>query len=207
MKAHLSRNESYKAAAHEFAGKLRRLASPREIAIVGSVAGGDPHPNDLDVAVVVTTLDELHAIAKSARQMSRLTHAWEVFLFDEDLSPIGRVCHRRECPGTSVDCIVEGCGKPLHLRVHTGFTYDENIFFGSPIDVLWTAREKSLLLARREMLGITALKEYPALEDMEVACMDCGDMFVFSGGERKWYDKRGLCWPKRCAKCRDRECM
>jgi len=74
--------------------------------MVGSVDGDDPYSNDLDLALILRNLDEIATIARYARQMSSYHHAWEVFLFDKNLSPLGRICHRRECPGQSVDCSV-----------------------------------------------------------------------------------------------------
>ncbi len=205
MNSELSRNKIFRTAACEFAEKIHGLTSPVEVAIVGSVAGGDQYPSDVDVTLVVNNLGELPSIAKYARQMSRICNDWEVFLFNENMAPLGRVCHRRECPGQSVDCKVVGCGSPPHLRVHAYFNYDEKIFFSSPIDVLWTSCETSLLLTRREKLGITKLKSYPRLEDIEIVCVDCGKAFLFSGSEQKWYDKRGLTHPKRCFDCINQE--
>ena len=78
------RNEVLRVAANEFALKVRKaLPSPLEIAIVGSVAGGDPYPDDLDLAIIISNLCEIATIAKYARQMSRHYHGWEVFLFDD----------------------------------------------------------------------------------------------------------------------------
>jgi len=62
----INKNETFKSAAREFAEKLRVLDCSREVAIVGSVAGGDPYPNDIDVALVVEDLNELSIIAKYA---------------------------------------------------------------------------------------------------------------------------------------------
>ena len=154
----MDKNCVLRVAADEFASKVRKLSSPLEIAIVGSVAGGDPYPNDLDLAILISNIGEIATIAKYARQMSRHYHGWEVFLFDDNLSPIGRICHRRECPGQSVDCYVPGCGKPPHVRVNPEFEYDEKMFLTSPIDVLWTSFKTSRLLARKDELwnhGVT----------------------------------------------------
>lgn len=203
----MNKNAVLRAAAEEFAEKARKLSSVLEIAIVGSVAGDDPYPEDLDLAIVVRGLDEIATIAKYARQMSGHYHSWEVFLFDEGPSLLGRICYRRECPGESVDCFVPGCGRPPHLRVNPEFEYDERTFLTSPIDVLWTSLKSSCLLARREELGITESRKYPVLEDVEIECIICGKTFVFTGGQQKWYRKRGLNEPKRCPDCIERERM
>lgn len=179
-------------AAEEFTEKARELSTVLEIALVGSVAGGDPYPGDLDLAVVVRNLDELAILARYARQMSRYHSSWDVFLFDESLASLGRVCHRRECPGESIDCYVPGCGRAPHLRVHPGFEYDERTFLTSPIEVLWTSFKSSRLLARKEELGISESRKYPVLKDVELECIICGKTFVFTGGSRNGIRTAGL---------------
>ncbi len=62
----MNRNKILRTAAKEFAGKISRLSSPLEIAVVGSVSGGDPYSNDLDLTVIVRNLDELATVAKYA---------------------------------------------------------------------------------------------------------------------------------------------
>ena len=48
-----------------------------EIANVGSVAGNDPYPNDLDPVIIVCNLDEIATIAKYVRQL--LNHEYIPF--------------------------------------------------------------------------------------------------------------------------------
>jgi len=97
-----NKNQILRTAADEFTKKVSKLSSLLEIAIVGSMAGSDPYPNDLDLALIVDNLDEIAEIAKYARQMSSYYHGWEVFLFDKNLLPLGRICHRRQCPAQSI---------------------------------------------------------------------------------------------------------
>ena len=66
-----NKNQILREAADQFTKKASILSSVLEIAIVGSVAGGDPYPNDLDISLVLDNLDELVQISKYARQMSR----------------------------------------------------------------------------------------------------------------------------------------
>jgi len=198
-----NKNKVLREAAGDFALKASKFKSMLEIAIAGSVAGGDSYPGDLDVSIVVDSLDELDKISKYARQMSGYYHGWEVFLFDKNLLYLGRVCHRRECPSQSVDCYVPECGKPPHLRIHPGFKYNENIFLSSPFDILYTSFNKSRFFARRDELGITSFKKYPVLKDVKIKCIICGRSFVFIAGEQKWYKRRGFISPKRCTACRE----
>jgi len=201
----MNKNEILRVAANEFAEKTHKLSSPFEIAIIGSVAGDDLYPNDLDMVIIIRNLKEIAAIAKYARQMSRHYHGWEVFLFDENVSLIGRICHGRKCPGQSVDCSVPGCGQPPHLRVHSDFNYQEKIFFNSPIDVLWTSFKTSRLLAHKDELGIAESRRYPVLEDIKIKCILCGKIFLFTASEQKWYKKQEFNPPKRCPDCIERE--
>jgi len=201
----MNKNEIFRVAANEFAEKVHKLSSPLEIAIIGSVAGDDPYPNDLDLVIIIRNLEEITTIAKYARQMSKYYHGWEVFLFDEDVSVLGRICHRRKCPGQSVDCSVPGCGQTPHLRVSPDFEYNEQIFLTSPINVLWTSFKRSRLLERKDELGIAESRRYPVLEDIKIKCILCGKIFLFTASEQKWYKKRGLNPPKRCPDCIEQE--
>ncbi len=201
----MNKNEIFRVAANEFAEKVHKLSSPLEIAIIGSVAGDDPYPNDLDLVIIIRNLKEIAAIAKYARQMSRYHHGWEVFLLDEDVSLIGRICYRRKCPGQSVDCSVPRCGQPPHLRVYSDFEYNEKIFLTSPINVLWTSFKTSRLLERKDELGIAESRKYPVLEDIKIKCILCGKIFLFTASEQKWYKKRGLSPSKRCPNCIEQE--
>lgn len=201
----MEKNELLRNAAKEFAEKIQKQSTPLEIAIVGSVAGNDPYPNDLDIALILRNLDEISTIATYARQMSKWYHAWEVLLFDEMLSPLGRICHRRECPSQSIDCAVSGCGKPPYVMQILGFEYKEKTLFSSSIDVLWTSFKTSRFLSRKKEKGIVESRKYPVIEDITIECMRCGIPFIFSGDEQKWYQKRGFGQPKRCQKCREEE--
>ncbi|MCG2791411.1 MAG: zinc-ribbon domain-containing protein [Actinomycetia bacterium] len=198
-----NKNQILREAAGDFTNKASMLSSVLEIAIAGSVAGGDPYPNDLDISLILNNIEELAQISKYARQMSKYYHGWEVFLFDKNLLHLGRVCHRRECPSQSVDCCVPGCGDPPHLRIHSGFKYDEKIYLSSPFDILYTSLKESCLLARKSELGITESRIYPVLEDVKIKCAVCGRIFIYTAGEQKWYKGRGYSQPKRCPGCRE----
>lgn len=203
MEVNMEKNKLLRDAAVQFAEKTQKLSTLLELAIVGSVAGNDPYPNDLDIALILHNLDEISMIATCARQISKWHHAWDIFLFDEDIKLRGRICHRKACPGQSIDCAVPGCGMPPYVRVHLGFEYKEEVFFQSPFEVLWTTYKTSRFLARKKHLGIVESRKYPVMEDIIGECMLCGEPFVFTGSEQKWYQKRGLNQPKSCENCRE----
>ncbi len=198
----VTRNSLLKDAARQFAQKAGELAELAEIAICGSVAGNDPNPSDIDLAVVMTHFSSLEPLAKYARQMSSISHAWEVFVFDHQLTYQGRICHRRECPRRSIDCADPDCGKVPHLRIVPDFEFDDPQFFESPFEIIYQTTEKSYLLRHKEQIGITFSRTYTALKPIKVECVMCGRRFIIDGGEQKWYEKRGLNLPKRCPRCR-----
>jgi hypothetical protein len=39
-------------------------------------------------------------------------------------------------------------------------------------------------------------------DDEMIRCKDCGEEFVLSANERRWFEGRGLQLPKRCVPCR-----
>jgi DNA replicative helicase MCM subunit Mcm2 (Cdc46/Mcm family) len=41
------------------------------------------------------------------------------------------------------------------------------------------------------------------MPDKTIVCQDCGQEFVFSESEQKFYEERGFQDPKRCKPCRD----
>ncbi len=40
-------------------------------------------------------------------------------------------------------------------------------------------------------------------QDRQIICKDCGNEFVFSGGEQAYFEIKGYSPPKRCKKCRE----
>lgn len=40
------------------------------------------------------------------------------------------------------------------------------------------------------------------IKDLTLPCVDCKNPFIFTEGEQKFYQDRGLASPKRCATCR-----
>lgn len=197
-----SRNLILREAAQSFVTKAVTAPSVVEVAIVGSVAGNDLYAGDLDLALVLDRFDDLGILAKYARQMSPVSHEWEVFVFDSNLACRGRICHRRECARQSADCLTPGCGEAPHLRIIGDFTFDEAMFFESPFDILHSSGKESLFVVHKNELGISTTRAYPVLKAMKLTCVQCGRRFVMDPGEQKWYARRGMEFPKRCLKCR-----
>ncbi|MHB8111134.1 MAG: zinc-ribbon domain containing protein [Syntrophorhabdaceae bacterium] len=199
------RNERFRNAARQFAQKAAGITEVKEVALCGSVAGNDPDPYDIDVAAMLTDMNHLPDVARFARQISGISHAWEVFVFDENLVYRGRICHRSKCPAQSIDCSVPGCGRIPHLLAEPDFEFDEKQFFHSPFEILHQATTESCFLKHRKRLGILSPRTYTPLKAVKVECIDCGRRFTIDAGEQKWYEKKGFSLPKRCPRCRSND--
>ena len=46
------------------------------------------------------------------------------------------------------------------------------------------------------------MKDKPDFEDRTLTCADCGEEFVFTEGEQRYFWSKGLAEPKRCKPCR-----
>jgi predicted nucleotidyltransferase len=90
---------------------------------------------DIDLAVVVDSLDNLAALNK-ARSRSVINlfqktgigvahHQAEIFLFSEGWSEyLGRLCTYGQCPKGKIDCMTPGCGREPFLKQHEGFVLE-----------------------------------------------------------------------------------
>lgn len=192
-------------AANEFAGRAKAIQSVQEVALFGSLAKGDPYPKDIDLAIVVSSLDKIPTLAKAARKMSSLFHNWDVFVFDSRLNYIGRLCHRRECPSSSVDCI--GCGDIPFIQHIRNFKFAPDDFYSSPFEILFNRQSESRFISQREKLGIEENRDFEQFEDIVLECWECGKSFVFTGGEQKYYQQHDFHPPKRCESCRMKKQM
>jgi Probable zinc-ribbon domain len=198
-----ARKERFLEAAKNFACKLAGLTSVHEVALCGSMVTEDPHPQDIDLAIVVDSFNELPLIARAARQISPTYHGWEVFVFRLDRNYAGRICHRRECPSETARCDQIDCGRVPHLGNLADFQFDPMLFLSPPIEILWCRERKSVLIEWKEALGarLTGQEHH---RPITLKCGDCGKRFIFSVGEQKHFADRGFHQPKRCASCRIR---
>lgn len=189
-------------AAIEFAQRAESIETVLEIALCGSLAKGDPYPKDIDLAIIISSLDNISALARAARKMRSLYHNWDAFVFSSDLKYLGRLCHRKECPSDSVECI--GCGATPYIKQIREFKFKPQTFYSSPFEVLFNREPESRLIKQREKLGIEENRDFEKFEDVMLKCWDCGNSFVFTGGEQKYYQQHGFSQPKRCEDCREK---
>lgn len=192
-------------AAVEFAQRAEGIETVAEVALFGSLAKGDPYPKDLDLAVILTKLDQIPTLARAARKMSSLFHAWDVFVFDSHLNYVGRLCHRRECPSGSVKCI--GCGDIPFIQHTRGFKFTPENFYSSPFETLFNRYPFSQFIQQREQFGIEEDRSFEQFEDVILECIECGNLFVFSAGQQKFFKQHRLQQPKRCETCRERKTL
>lgn len=180
---------------------LKRFETVLEVAIVGSVAGRDPYPFDLDLAICLSDTSDIEDVAACARRAGIEHPAWDIFLFDRDIGHLGRLCHFNECPRGKDECQEKGCGRPAYVHKIAGFEFDEARFFSSPIDVLLSPRGPSLFQIRQRALGITEPRIYRPAEPVWVRCRVCGEDFELDGGSRKYFDRLKRRYPDVCEDC------
>ncbi len=196
--------------AEEFVERIKDHSEVIEVGIVGSVASCDCFAMDCDLAVVMEGFSDMEKVAKAARQMSRVSQYWDVFVFDSHLNYRGRICQRKACPATSVECYVPGCGEIPHLKIIKEFEFDEKKLFASKVDIIWAKRESLLKKLQKEILKSLDLKgpkSYQIYKDKVLICRDCGEEFVWEGGEQKYFEQKGFSPPFRCPECRPVKCF
>ena len=197
------RKERFHEAAKTFARKLAGSPGVHEVALCGSMVTEDPHPQDIDLAIVIDSFNDLPLIARAARQISSTYHGWEVFVFRPDRTYAGRLCHRRECPTQTARCDQIDCGRVPHLGNMADFEFEPMLFLSPPIEILWCREQESVLIEWKEALGarLTGQEYY---RPITLKCGDCGKRFIFSVGEQKHFADRRFREPKRCESCRIR---
>lgn len=189
--------------------KAKECPGIEEVAIVGSVASHDKYAVDCDFAIIISDFLYIDKIAKAVRQMSSIFHGWDVFVFDFHRNYRGRICSRRDCPASSIDCFVPGCGEIPHLRVINGFKFDEKKLLSRKVEVLWTREKVIILKWQKDVLKDLGLKnptKYEVFKDQILICKDCKQEFIWKGKEQKYFETMGWPLPSRCPDCRPARC-
>lgn len=124
------------------------------------------------------------------------------FCFSQELKYLGRICHRKQCPASSIDCTIPRCGEIVHIRINPEFIFNPHTFLISPFKIFWTCEKTSIFEDWRKKLNITEVGSLRKLEPITMACIECGKEFVYSVAEQKIFSKRGFYPPKRCGECR-----
>jgi hypothetical protein len=192
-------------AAEEFSEKLKVIECVSEVGVAGSFASEEEYPLDIDIFIFLRNLNQFPLIARYARQISSIYHNWEVFVFSEDLNYLGRVCHRRNCPSSTMDCYHPYCGRIPHLYITPDFIFKPEIFLRSPFKIFWSRHRGFLWHKWRDKLNISETHGYPKYESIKKICVECGKEFIYSIAEQKIFKKRGYLPPKRCPECREKK--
>lgn len=204
----MNKREMFKKSVIEFRDKIEKHENVIEIAIIGSLAGEDLYPYDVDIAIILTNFDNISSIAKSARQINGKIHVLEVFIFDTNRNYYGRICDRKECYSSSIECSMINCGKIQFIKVMKDFEFKPEDAFRTKIEVIFTRGSESIFINwQKEILQLLGLKEpeiYRSLESEWIKCIECEEKFEFTPNEQKCYKKNRLYTPKRCANCRER---
>lgn len=197
----------YKSVAKEFAETVKSIASVKEVAIFASVAGNDPFPTDVDVALFLNSFDHTPQIARAKRIAHGKMNGFDLFVFDEWRRFHGNICFRKECPGQSVDCSRPGCGEILYIEKREGLDFDPVRWFKTPIEILYQMEPESILQQwQNEILksiGRSIPEPYPLKENLFFKCRECGNKYELNPGEQKYFEKMGYDYPKRCRSCRE----
>lgn len=212
----MNKLEQYRSVAREFAEKVKLFTMIEEVAIFASVAGGDPYPSDVDLALFLNSMDptpkfaqNLTHLAKVKRQFKGKTSGFDVFVFGPERKFMGNICFRATCPGMAKDCTRAGCGDFVFIEKREGLKVDPLRWFRTPVEILFQRGPESILLSwQKELLrsiGRDQPESYPQRKTLVIKCRDCGHRFEFDPGEQKHFEKMGFDDPKRCQKCRDQK--
>lgn len=165
-----NRNELLRIAANDFAKKASKLSSIVELIIFGSIPRNKPDPKDVDLAVIIKNYDDIELLAKYARQINKFYHGWEVFLFSSpmslennlenisetkseyNLTYLGRICQKKECPGFSIECRQNCKANPKikYIKQIPKFLFKNTIFFKSKFEVLYFSGPESIFLLEQK---------------------------------------------------------
>jgi hypothetical protein len=202
-----SKLDIYRAVANDFSKSTKVFPSVLEVAVFASVAGGDLYPTDVDLALFLSSFDDITQIAKIKRQLQSQTGGLDIFIFEQDRKFLGNLCSYRQCPAQSRDCNRPGCGTIPFIEKREGLVTDPLRWFRTPVDVLFYRLEQSILMGWQsellKSLGRTEPEPYPIRETDFIRCWECGTRFEFNPGEQKHFEKMDFDPPKRCQKCRD----
>jgi len=151
-KSALKQHQSFIAVALRLAERLIEYPEVERIALFGSLAKPpvlEPHPyskhlrdrgvhifhspKDIDLAIWLSSVDNLGTIRKTmTKTVTDMTEqtiglcdgAVELFVFDHLSGKyLGRVCHFNKCPKEHIDCLIQGCGTPKHLKTMRDFVF------------------------------------------------------------------------------------
>ncbi len=198
-------NSGYRALAKIFMEKIRDDKTVVELALFGSVAGLDPHPMNVDMALVLNNFDEISGIAKKARGLTSINANWVIHVFDKKMNFKGFICQRKTCPAASEECYIDGCGEISFLKAYRHYKFEPALFYVSPFEMLIQNESESVILKYKKNLGLSYTRSYDIHETITKNCVDCGETFMIDHGDQKYFRRMEWSMPNRCDNCRLRK--
>ena len=219
--AALRRYQGFIHAALKLAEQLSKFPEIERIALFGSLAKPpfrEPYrykkriwafhePKDIDLAIWLSSLDNLGAmrrvlatlvssVVKKAPGICEGT--MELFVFDSTSSKyLGRVCHYKQCPRGDTNCMIEGCGKPSHLRIENGFILHPDAVSRINSQVLFERTPRNVLPASNLYTDLPTLLPEELVEKL-VDTKDIRIERIVSTGHTSppgfWYDQHESEW-------------
>lgn len=105
----------------EFIQSTYKINGVLRIALIGSLMTNKKNPKDADLLITITDNLDLTQLAKRGRRLqgkaSSISSGADIFLLNEKMDYIGRICHWKECrPGVRMSCDALNCGKREYLH-------------------------------------------------------------------------------------------
>jgi len=220
-KTALHRYQGFIYAAQKLAAQLSEFAEVERIALFGSLAKPPfreryrykkriwafHEPKDIDLAIWLSSLDNLGSMRRvlatlipsvSKKAPGICEGAIELFVFSSASSKyLGRVCHYKKCPRGDSNCMIEGCGKPPHLRIDPEFTFRPDAVSRFNSQVLFERTQGNLPPASNLYTDLPSLLP-EELTDKLVDTKDVRIERIVSTGHTSppgfWYDQHESEW-------------
>jgi cupin 2 domain-containing protein len=220
-KASLCRYQGFLYAALKLASQLSEFSEVERIALFGSLAKPPfreryrynkriwafHEPKDIDLAIWLSSLDNLGSMRRTLAMLipsvikkspGICEGAIELFVFSCPSSKyLGRVCHYKQCPRGDSNCMIEGCGKPPHLRIEHDFTLRPDAVSRINSQVLFERTPGKLIPASNLYTDLPALLPEELVEKL-VDTKDIRIERIVSTGHASppgfWYDQPESEW-------------
>jgi hypothetical protein len=134
-----SKRPAFEKLTQAFLEDVKDRAHVLKIELRGSMTTDYEYPKDLDIAVYIDDPAGIAPVSHAQRHTTHVTLGLDIWVFDAGGNFLGHICQRgpKNCPTSSVECGMPGCGQPKTLKKRDGFVFDRELFFKTPGKVLW----------------------------------------------------------------------
>jgi hypothetical protein len=148
-------------AVRSFVHSARNCPGVIHIALMGSLTTTKAIPKDADVLVVIDGSMDLARLARAGRRLKGVAQTInlgaDIFLADENLHYLGRICHFRECH-PRMACAAQHCGRREHLNDDLQVvTLSHELLRSPPVDLWPIVVRRAAVPADVENLLLTGL--------------------------------------------------